>query len=149
MGLLLIGMSTILGLLSFGAALSRTAALRSSAASVVEAVVADLEETLFPMLPDGSAGEPQELRDREVPSHPGLVYDALASPNPDQLDWPDGPLEYRVDVEMRWRSAGATRRRRFTTLLLREIPFGERLRLQFVEDRPGPESDPEGSRDSG
>lgn len=139
MGLLVLGMSTILGLLSFGAALSRTAALRSASAATVEAVVADLEETLFPMMEDGSAGDPREIEERPVPGHPGLVYSASASPHPDQLDRPGGPLEYRVDVEMRWRAAGATRRRRFTTLLLREIPFGERLRLQFIEDRVGPD----------
>jgi len=139
MGLLVLGMSTILGLLSFGAALSRNAALRSASAAAVEAVVADLEETLFPMQPDGSAGEPQNIEARSVPGHAGLVYDATASPHPDQLGREGGPLEYRVDVEMRWRSAGATRKRVFTTLLLREVPFGERLRLQFIEDRPGPD----------
>lgn len=142
MGVLLLGMSVILGLFSFGAALSRTAALRTSAAAASGAVMADLEETLFPMLEDGTAGEPTDLVDREIPGHPGIVYSATSTPNPDQLDWPGGPLEYRVDVEIRWNSAGATRTRRFTTLMLRQIPFGERLRLQFVEGRQGPENRP-------
>src|SRR5439155_26732903 len=63
MGILLFGMTAILGLLTFGAALGRTAQLRTSAAAVAEAVVADLEETLFPVK-DGEAGEPAPLEGR-------------------------------------------------------------------------------------
>jgi hypothetical protein len=43
---------------------------------------------------------------------------------------------------MRWTTAGAGRERRFTLLLLREVPFGERLRREFVER----DLDPLGSR---
>ena len=131
MFVLLIGMTTILGLLSFGAALSRTASLRAGAANAIEAVTADLEETLFPLVvgPDGleEAGEPRAIEKRPVPGHPGLVYSASATVNPDD------PLEYRVDVEITWSAGGAQRSREFTTLLLREVPFGERLRARFVE----------------
>ena len=131
MFVLLIGMTTILGLLSFGAALSRTATLRAGAANAIEAVIADLEETLFPLEvgPDGleTAGEPRAIEKRPVPGHPGLVYSASATVNPDD------PLEYRVDVEITWSASGAQRSRKFTTLLLREVPFGERLRSRFVE----------------
>ena len=134
MMILLIGMSSLLGLLSFGAALSRTAALESDAAAAVDAVVADLEETLFPLvLVDGRevAGEPREIRDRPVPGNPDLVYAATAVPNPEDPNTP--PLEYRVDVEISWASSGAARSRRFSTLLLRQVPFGARLRQRFVE----------------
>jgi hypothetical protein len=55
------------------------------------------------------------------------VYSATARPNPARPD------EYRVDVDMSWKSEGVQREKRFTTILLREIPFGERLRRQFVE----------------
>ena len=43
------------------------------------------------------------------------------------------PLEYRVDVTLAWQAGGVRRARTFTTLLLREIPFGERMRRLFVE----------------
>jgi prepilin-type N-terminal cleavage/methylation domain-containing protein len=145
MAVLLIGMTAILGLLSFGAALARTAALRTSAAAAIDAVVADLEATLFPMESDGSAGEPQEIEGRSVPGHPGIVYSAVATPHPDELGLPGGPVEYRVDVDVSWNTAGSTRRRSFTTLLLREIPFGERMRLQFVDGRTGPENPESGA----
>lgn len=133
MFVLLLGMTSILGLLSFGAALARTANLRTGAANAIEAVVTDLEERHFPLEldPDGEevVGEPQDVVDRAVPGYPGLTYSTTSTPNP------ANPLEYRVDVEVRWAVGGSTRSKRFTTLLLREVPFGERLRMRIVEQR--------------
>ena len=133
MFVLLIGMSSILGLLSFGASLSRTAALRGGAANAIEAVVTDLEETLFPLELDAQgdevAGEPRDLTERELPGYPGLSYSTHSAQNP------ENPLEYRVDVEIKWAVGGTARSKRFTTLLLREVPFGERLRARLVEGR--------------
>lgn len=127
LAILLFGMTAVLGLLTFGAALSRSAHLRTVGASAAEAVVAYLQETLFPFDADGEAGEPKPIRDRAVPGFPELVYSAVATPNPAQ------PFEYKVEVRLRWSSGGVERERSFDTLLLREIPFGERLRRRFVE----------------
>lgn len=131
MFVLLLGVTSILGLLSFGAAMSRTAALRTGASNAIEAVMADLEENLFPLVLDEDgrevAGEPRTFERRAIPGVPGLVYSASATPNPR-----DG-REYRVDVDVYWSTAGSQRSRRFTTLLVREVPFGERLRRRFVE----------------
>jgi hypothetical protein len=41
-----------------------------------------------------------------------------------------------VDVVVAWTSGGVRRTRAFSALLLREVPFGERLRRQFVVDTP-------------
>ena len=134
MFILLLGMTSIIGMLSFGAAMSRTATLRTGAATSIEAVVADLEEHLFPLvLVDDRevAGEPLDIVDRSVPGHPGLVYSATAVPNP--ADTRPTPLEYRVDIQITWSSSNRKRSRTFTTLLLREVPFGARLRQRFVE----------------
>lgn len=131
MALLLFGMASILGLLSFGAGLARTAALRGASADAIESVMTDLEERLFPLTRneagDEVVGEPKERVDEPVPGHPGLSYSTRSLPNP------ENPLEYRVDVEIRWTVSGTTRTKTFTTLLLRQIPFGERLRRDFVE----------------
>ncbi len=140
MFVLLIGMTAILGLLSFGAALSRTAALRAGASNGIEAVLAELEESLFPLEVDAEgnevAGEPRAIENRPLPGHAGLSYSARATPNP------ENPLEYRVDVEITWAVSGSTRSRTFTTLLLRQVPFGERLRARFVEHaRPPSKTD--------
>lgn len=133
MFILLIGMTSILGLLSFGAAMSRTASLRAGAANSIEAVVTDLEETFFPLELDAAgdevAGEPHDFKDRPVPGHPGLMYSTTSAQNPENA------REYRVDVEIGWTEGGTKRAKRFTTLLLREVPFGERLRARFVEKR--------------
>lgn len=135
--ILMIGMSTILGLLSFGAAIARTAELRAGVAQSIEAVVADLEDTLFPLELDANGrevvGEPQDVVERAVPGQPDLVYSARATPNPDTLraDYAGVP-EYRVDVEVSWKSGGNTRTTSFKTLLLGEVPFGERMRRRFI-----------------
>ncbi len=134
MFVLLLGMSSLLGLLTFGAALSRGAALRSASAGSVEKIVADLEESLFPLvLVDGLevAGEPERIQDRPVPGHPGLFYDALATPLPDDRHSP--PLEYVVEIKMHWDLSGTRRSSDFKILMLREVPFGARMRQLLVE----------------
>jgi hypothetical protein len=151
MFVLLIGMSAMLGLLTAGAALARNAELRSLSSFSIDALAADLEETLFPLVrtPDGReiAGPPQVIERRPVPGHPRLSYSAVARENPGHAQRSDGPpdgprdvpLEYRVDLQVFWTNAGRENTRRFTTLLLREVPFGERMRArQFgAEARTG------------
>ena len=136
MFILLIGMTSILGLLSFGAALSRSAKLQSEASFAVEAIVADLEETLFPLeeQEDGTyaAGEPTDIVDRPVPGRPTLLYSATARPEPG-ADPALGPVLYLVEIEVRWTNQDPRRAKRYQTLLKREVPFGERLRRRFVQ----------------
>ncbi len=128
MGVLVLGMTMLISLFTFGAALSRTAELRTAAASAIDAVMADLEETLFPIDEEtGEVGEPEPIVERPVPGSPGVVYSAEPVPNPDE------PREYRVEIVMTWKSSGVRRARTFETLMLREIPFGERMRRRFVE----------------
>lgn len=133
MSILVIGSLGIISILTFGAALSKTAALRTASSGAVEAVFADLEEWLFPLEPDGSVGYPRTIVDRPVFAAPGVLYSASAEENP------DFPLEFRVDVKMKWMSSGVQRTQEFSTLLLREVPFGERMRRRFVA---GSDDDP-------
>ena len=126
MFILLVGMTSILGLLSFGASLTRTAHLRTNAAAAVESVMADLEETFFPIV-NGEAGEPKKIERRDLHGVADVVYSATPVQNPDR------PNEYRVDIEMTWKSSGVELEKNFSTILLREVPFGERLRRRFVE----------------
>jgi len=137
MSILLVGMTAILGLLSFGATMTRSAALKSAAAISVEAIVADLEESLFPLVLDPATkswvvGEPIAIEDREVPGHEGVRYSARAVGDPSDKR-AGGPLRYRVDIEVQWMAGGRTRSKTFQTLMLREIPFGERLRRQLLQ----------------
>ncbi|MEO2147206.1 MAG: prepilin-type N-terminal cleavage/methylation domain-containing protein [bacterium] len=133
MGVLTLGMSALLGMLTFGAALTRTAALRASSAAALEAVMEDLEAGLFPLEEDGSAGEPAEIVDRPLAGSKDIVYSASASPNLEGPITPSGePLQYRLDVTVNWSSGGLRRAKQYTTLILREVPFGERMRRRFL-----------------
>ncbi|MEM9378842.1 MAG: hypothetical protein AAGB93_02755 [Planctomycetota bacterium] len=138
-GLLALGMSMILGVFNFGSALSRTAELRALSASTVEALVDDLEESLFALEEDGTVGEPRPIRDREVPGRPGVLYSVVATGNPDTVEPGTGlPGEYFVDIEVRWRSAGVKRSASWTTIMLREVPFGARMRQRFLRPATNP-----------
>lgn len=130
MGILVFGATAILGFLTYGAATTRQAQLRSAAASALEAVVADVDRHLFPF-EDGELGEPVVLENREVPGAPGVIYSARAFQNPEREN------EYRVDVELSWKSAGVRRAKEVQLLRLRELEFGERLRREFVEGSGG------------
>ncbi len=135
MGILLFGMTAILGLLTYGTALSRTAQLRTSASSAAQAAIADLEETFFPEV-DGEAGEPRRVVERRVGGVEGLVYSAEGFSNPER------PTEYRIVVDMSWSSQGLRREKRFETILVREIQFGERLRRRVNGARAEPQPTP-------
>lgn len=126
MGILVTGMTMLLGLYTFGAAMAKTAQLRASSAAAVEAVVADLESSFFPLEADGSVGLPEPVEERPVPTAPGVVYSASGQPNP------ENPREWRVDVRLSWTSSGVRREETFTTILLREVPFDERLRRRLL-----------------
>ena len=126
MGILLIGVTAVIGLLTFGAALTHASQMRTAAANVSEAVLADLDESLFPLEEDGSVGEPNDFTDRPLPGFEGVTYSVKTVANPERPD------EYRVDVEMKWESGGVLRSHEFSTLMAREVPFGERMRAEFV-----------------
>ncbi|MCC6408274.1 MAG: prepilin-type N-terminal cleavage/methylation domain-containing protein [Planctomycetes bacterium] len=142
LGVLLIGMTSVLGLLAFGAAMSRAAALRGESAAAAEAVFADLEERMFPLIVEEGVervGEPIEVESSPVPGYEGLTYSARAEPDAQLAAELGYPLEYKVEVELSWTSGGRRRSRTYTTLMVREVPYGERLRRQFIErDQPKP-----------
>jgi hypothetical protein len=132
MGVLLLGLSVILGLLSFGASLARTAAMRTAASQAVEAVMADLEESLFPLDKSGEAGEPEPVKEKALVGDAQIVYSANATLIPGQ-EANSGAPEYRVDVELGWLSSGVRKTAHFETILLREVPFGVRQRARTAD----------------
>ncbi|MFT6110985.1 MAG: hypothetical protein ACJA2W_003914 [Planctomycetota bacterium] len=133
-GLLVAGMSMILGVFNFGSAMSRTAELRSLASGTVEAIMHDLEETLFLVNDDGTIGEPRAIQDRPVPGREGVVYSVttianLKSIDPEEAGLGAGlPMEFVVEVSVQWQSSGVKRTESWTTIMLRELPFGARMR---------------------
>ena len=136
-GLFVTGMSMILGVYSFGSAMSRTAELRAVSAATVDSIMSDLSGSLFPPLQNGYAGPPVAIEDRPVPGRRGVTYSVEALPNPDTLELIPGldePVarEFAVTITVRWRSSGVARSASWQTIMLREIPFGERMRRRFV-----------------
>lgn len=142
LGILAIGMASVLSLLSFGAALSTQAERRAGASAVLGAVLPTLEERLFPLEADGTVGEPAVFEDRPVPGHEGYTHSVRAR----RLEGgaPGTPELWRIDVAIHWRGAGGRRDLDFTTVFPRAVPFGERLRQSVLGGgaSPAPASRP-------
>ena len=135
--LFVLGVSTILSVFNFGSALTRTAELRAVGAEAVDAIARDLKENLFPLHADGSVGPPLEIENREVTGHPGLTYSVRTTPNSESLETLPGdrePLavEWLVGIVCEWRSGGVKRSAEWTTIMLREVPFGARVRRTLL-----------------
>jgi hypothetical protein len=128
MGILLLGLSVVLGLLSFGAALARTSAMRTTSAQAVEAVLADLEETLFPLDENGEAGVPEAVIERKLPGNAQIYYSARPVLLP--IDAASVVEEYHVAVELGWTSSGIAKTARFESVFPRQVPFGARQRAK-------------------
>lgn len=130
MAILLMGSVAIIAFLTFGGATARHAQLRTQAASAIEAVVADIDRNIFPYA-NGELSDPVDLIDRPVPGSAGVLYSAKAFQNPDLES------EYRIDIAMSWESAGMKRSKEWSMLRIKELPFGERLRREFIEETGG------------
>jgi len=122
MGILVLGVGSILGLLSFGAALQRTAESRNDVALAAAAVIADLRDGAFPIETDGSVGAPSSaVFEREVPGHPRLKAHVEMRENPSLRG------EYAVEIAIGWQERGKQRAEIFRTILQREVPFSRRV----------------------
>lgn len=131
-GLFALGASLLIGVFAAGSAMASGAALRTEAAAQLEALSADLEERLFPVLPDGGTGEARELIDVPFPGNDRLTYTARATYAPGEPFAPGFPRLVRVDVEVRWNSGGRRLALESQYLLTHSVPVGERLRQRFV-----------------
>ena len=58
-------------------------------------------------------------------------------PAPTAVPNPDNEREYRIDIRMSWESAGVKRTKNWSMLRIKELPFGERLRREFIEGSGG------------
>ncbi|MFT4649527.1 MAG: prepilin-type N-terminal cleavage/methylation domain-containing protein [Planctomycetota bacterium] len=128
-GILAMGMTSVLGLFTFGAALTQAAELRTRSANVIEAVAADLEVKLFPAGEDGMPGEPIDLLDQQVPGVERARYNVVAFPVENSpLAEDGGPLEYEVRIQVFFETRGVRRSRTYETRLLRQRSFAQRMR---------------------
>ncbi len=134
LGILAIGIGSVLTMLSFGAALANQAERRAGAAAALGAVLPNVEATLFPLLEDGSVGPADVFAERPVPGHRGYTHSVAALPIEGS-----GPIElWRVDIAIEWRGRGARQAVEFTTVMPRSVPLGERLRRNLFGAPPPP-----------
>lgn len=121
MGILVVGVTSVLGLLAFGAALQRTAERRSEVALAAEQVIADLRES-FSLQQDGSvAGPAPGASEHPIPGHPNLRARITLEKNPGL----EG--EYFATIQIQWMERGTLRSENYRTILEREAPFTERV----------------------
>ncbi|HKE00188.1 MAG TPA: prepilin-type N-terminal cleavage/methylation domain-containing protein [Planctomycetota bacterium] len=126
MGILVVGVSSILGLLTFGAALQRTAESRNDVALAAAAVIEDLRVNTFPLSADGVVGAPASMSfERDVPGHPKLTAYV------DLRESPDREGEYFATVRIGWKERGKRRAETFRTILQREVPFDRRVEAEI------------------
>ena len=67
-----------------------------------------------------------------MPGRPGVSYTVDATPNTAMLDAQGLPREYVVEVVVSWSASGVKRAARWSTIMLREVPFGARMRRRFI-----------------
>jgi prepilin-type N-terminal cleavage/methylation domain-containing protein len=135
-GILALGMTSVLGLFTFGAALTQAAALRTESANVIESVTADLELRLFPAGEDGMPGEPVDLTDQPVPGIERARYNVTAlAVEGGPLAEDGGPLEYEVRIEVAFETRGVRRSRTYETRLLRQRSFAQRMRERLARKK--------------
>ena len=132
LAILAVGLTSVLALFSFGAGVASNANLQAEAASSLDFIVADLEERLFLQDENGRWLEPRPIENAPVPGNERLSYSAKPERDPRGELGPGRPVLYRVDIQISWRSQGVDRAVEVSVLLPQTIPFGERLRRQFV-----------------
>jgi len=132
LAILAVGLTSVLALFSFGAGIASNANLQAEAASSLDFIVADLEERLFLQDENGRWLEPRPIENAPVPGNERLAYSAKPARDPRGSLGEGRPVLYRVDIEITWRSQGVDRAVDARVLLPQQIPFGERLRRQFV-----------------
>lgn len=133
MGILVVGVGSVLALLTFGAALQRTAEARNDVALAAAQVIAELREQSFPIASGGGAGAPDAGPiERDVPGHPRLRARVELKENPAL------PGEYAASVSIGWQERGKRRWETFRTILQREVPFTRRVDAELERARKRP-----------
>ena len=134
LGLLAVGATALLTLFSYGALLSDGARTRVEAATALEVAVGRVEESLFPLLPDGGIGPPRVVSDQPLDDFPGMTWSVEAEPAPVDSVLNPGPRLFKVRVAVRWRTDGRGQVLSKTLLMPQVVTFGRRLRQRLTPE---------------
>lgn len=129
--LLLIGLTTIIGLMSAGTAAHHNASARDRAAQALAAARLSVEEDLFTVDAAGSVStRPRVVLDNRitVPGFSRPLTVRVLVPGTDQPGWRESetvPGEFIGEVEVSWQERGRVRSLTFPWIAVREIPYME------------------------
>lgn len=124
LGILVMGMTSLIGLFTTAVSTRYSAELRSRAAAVAEEVLRDIQENVLAR-DDGQEPEIPSLGPQPVEGMPAMRYSV------DFIIDPQQPDLVMAEVRIGWREQGAELEQVFRRILPREQPFRERvLRLR-------------------
>ncbi len=124
LGILVMGMTSLIGLFTAAVSTRYSAELRSRAAAVAEEVLRDIQENVLAR-DDGQEAEIPSLGPQPVEGMPAMRYSV------DFIIDPQQPDLVMAEVRIGWREQGAELEQVFRRILPREKPFRERvLRLR-------------------
>ena len=124
LGILVMGLTSLIGLFTAAVSTRYSAELRSRAAAVAEEVLRDIQENVLAR-DDGQEAEIPSLGPQPVEGMPAMRYSV------DFIIDPQQPDLVMAEVRIGWREQGAELEQVFRRILPREQPFRERvLRLR-------------------
>jgi type II secretory pathway pseudopilin PulG len=125
LGILLFGITALLGALSAAAAQRRTADAQQEAAALCELAVHRIRHEAVRRRADAANDFDLELAtldDQTAPGFPGMTWSATAVVDDDH------PEVWLVRIQVRWLELGDTVVQEFLRVLPRELPLGRRVR---------------------
>jgi Tfp pilus assembly protein PilV len=122
LGILLLGVTALLGALTASVAQRRTTDARLEAAALCEHVVHRLRHEATQAIAGGDELELVALENQTAPGFQGMTWSAQAT-----LD-PMRPDVWLVTLQVRWLERGETVIEEFRRVLPRELPLGTRVR---------------------
>lgn len=137
MGILVFGVTSLIGVLGVGVSTRRTADMRAQAVLIADQALHDVEERFLADAPlDPEWQEPEDLAIQpvtveEIPGHPGLRYTVEFQPD---VERPDLVL---VTVRVAWLDQGEESGEVFRRILARQVPFSTRVERRLDTVRAG------------
>lgn len=133
LGILLLGITALLGALSAAAAQRRTADAQQEAAALCELAMHRIRHEAVRRAADGQSDFDlvlAPLDDQTAPGFPGMTWTAQATVDEDH------PEVWLVRLQVRWLERGDTVEQEFLRILPRELPLGRRVRRDDDELPP-------------
>lgn len=126
LGILVFGLTTLLGSLTEGVGERRGVEMRLKAVHMVDEVLRDLQQNYIPSYPlDGgplpAIGAGEGAEPPTLPGYPGMRYSVTFKPDPEH------PAVVLCRIGIAWMAQGEAVAAVFDRILVREVPFSQRI----------------------